>query len=594
MQSVELPRSAARRFRLILSGILPAGVLALVSACATMTSTTEELPELVLKDDVIELRERGDEAPPNSPGKPRLFILALDGMNRGLLYDMLRAGELPEFAALLGGRSNGAFKHAHFDDRLTATLPSSTAPAWATAMTGAPPAEHGIAGNEFFVRDSRRFAAPIPLSFSNAAPVIQTYTDGYWNELIRVPGVYEQMRERDPDVQIWVSMHQYQAGADKLILSKGTALADAFRAFLAAGADQIKKHLGGDDISVLYSAVDERAVDGVLELLEEGELPDVLTVYLAGTDQVAHTGSDGPDKARRQYLTERLDPLFGRLRQALKESGFLEDCYVVVTSDHGLTEVRRDDRNQLGTEGEDEPAALLRRAGFRPRPFQLEVRDDHDFDTVLAYQGGLAYIYVADRSTCPEAGTTCNWRRPPRYRDDVLALAEVMWRNNKTGHLVPELKDTLDMVLTRQPRPAAEDDLPFQVYVGDGRTVPVGDYLVDRPHPDYVDLEPRLRDLAVGRYGDRAGDVLLIPRNGTSQPVDERYYFGARFSAWHGGPARSDSELPLIVAHPEYDSRSLRETVERVLGGRGAQQRFADILLELRYGNATVRRPSED
>lgn len=249
----------------------------MTGACATITSATKELPELVLTGDVVELREHGDEAPPSSPGKSGLLILALDGMNRGLLYDMLRAGELPEFAALLGGRSNGEFNRAHFDDRLTATLPSSTAPAWVTAMTGAPPAEHGVAGNEFFIRDSRRFAAPIPMSLSDAAPVIQTYTDGYWSELIEVRGVYELMRDRDPDVQIWVAMHQYQDGADKLILSKGTVLADAFRAFLAGGVDQIKEHLGGDNISELYSIVDREALDGAMELVEEGEVPDVLT-----------------------------------------------------------------------------------------------------------------------------------------------------------------------------------------------------------------------------------------------------------------------------------------------------------------------------
>lgn len=98
--------------------------------------------------------------------------------------------------------------------------------------------------------------------------------------------------------------------------------------------------------------------------------------------------------------------MFGRLRQALEKSGFLEDSYIVVTSDHGLTDVRPDDRNSLGMERDDEPAALLRGAGFRPRPFQLEIRDDHDFNAVLAYQGGMAYVYVADRSTCREPGTT--------------------------------------------------------------------------------------------------------------------------------------------------------------------------------------------
>lgn len=571
--------------RCIQIGIMTGMLITLLSGCSMVTSTTKELPELILAGEVIELRDREADAPQNSPDKPRLLILALDGMNRDLLYDMLRAGELPGLTALLGGHNNGEFPHTHFSDRLTATLPSSTAPTWVTAMTGVPPAEHGVAGNEFFIRDSRRFMAPVPVSVSTAAPVIQAYTEGYWNKLVQVPGVYERMREQDPNIQVWVSMHQYQKGADKLILSDGLVLVDAFEAFLAIGAAQLEKHIEDDDTSALSREVDEKVFAATMEQLESGLRPDVLTVYIAGTDHVAHVSEKGPDEARREYLIRHLDPLFEQMHQALEKYGFLDDCYVVLTSDHGHIEVKYDDEHSMAMDGEDEPAELLRKAGYRPRPFSLEVADDHDFNSVLAYQGAMAYVYVADRSTCWKEGMACAWAAPPRYQDDVLTLAGAIWLNNKTGHLVPELKDTLAMVLTRKPRATAEDNLPFEVYVGGGRTVSVAEYLADHPHPAYLDLEARLHDLAVGPHGERAGDILLIARNSDDEPLETRYYFGSSYYSWHGSPSRGDSEIPLIVAHPDYDASTLAARVENVLGERAAQQRFADVLLDLRYGS---------
>src|SRR5687768_14453158 len=100
--------------------------------------------ELLVTGSSKDIHERPDDAPPNSPKRPGLLVLALDGVGRDLLYDMLKQGELPELARLLGGNGAG-FSHAHFDKTFLSTLPSSTAVAWVTAFTGAPPAEHGLA-----------------------------------------------------------------------------------------------------------------------------------------------------------------------------------------------------------------------------------------------------------------------------------------------------------------------------------------------------------------------------------------------------------------------------------------------------------------
>src|SRR5947199_103653 len=93
------------------------------------------------------------------------FLLALSLVAcRAQLYQMLRAGELPHLEALLGGEH---LAHAYLDDTLLSTLPSTTMAAWVTALTGVTPAEHGVTGNEYFVRETRTFACPAPVSFKS-------------------------------------------------------------------------------------------------------------------------------------------------------------------------------------------------------------------------------------------------------------------------------------------------------------------------------------------------------------------------------------------------------------------------------------------
>jgi hypothetical protein len=552
-------------------------VLALCAGCATYHTT-----KLLVTGDSRELRERPDGAPPNAPERPGILLLALDGVDRGLLYDMLRGGEMPAFARLLGGDGVG-FPHAYFDESFVATLPSSTMVAWTTSMTGVAPARHGVAGNEFFIREQRRFAAPVPVTIQDSTPVIACYTEGYVNDLVLAPTVYERIRERDPNALMWVAMHQISRGADRLLIVDRTVLADAFEAFLE---DEVSTHLEQKHSRAVYEKLDDEVVDVVVDELRNGPIPDVLTVYLSGTDSFAHVADSGPDAARRENLREVVDPLVARLTDALRARDALADRYVVVTSDHGHTEVVRDDAHALSMTGRDDPPAVLQHAGFRVRPFSLDVPEDDDFDTVLAYQGAMAFVYVADRSTCPEPGVACDWSRPPRFHEDVLSVADAFYRDNEDGSSVPAMRGVLDMVLTRKPRPVAADDLPFEVYVGDGRLVPIERYLRTHPHPTYVDMPARLRDLGVGPHGERAGDVILLAHSGDRETPEERYYFASRYRSWHGSPGRNDSEIPLIVANPTLTTSALQALVQRTLGTRPSQQKLTDLLLLLRTGDA--------
>lgn len=548
------------------------------AAVGCSSRVAHQVSRLILSGDSRVLRERAEGAPPSSPDRPPILILALDGVGRSLLYDMLSEGSLPALGKLLGAEGTN-FPHAYFDESRTATLPSSTISAWVTEFTGVGPAYHGIAGNEFFIRNTRELVVPITGAVNDGGPGMACFTEDYLDQFRLVPSVYERMRKADPDVLIWSAMQHFHAGADRLLLTDRTVLATSLRAFTQ---EQIEEQVSGEESREMYANVDGEIVDEVTDELEEGPLPDVLAVYISGTDQFAHVAEIGPDAARREYLIEVVDPLIAELAEALEERDALRNRYVVVVADHGHTQVLPDDKHSLATDGPHEPPEVLRRAGFRVRPFQVDVAEDDDFQSVITYQGAMAYVYVADRSTCAGAGQACDWARPPRYREDVLAAADAFYRNNSDGSLVPEMRGALDVVLTRRPKPYPEKDLPFAVYVGNRKLISVGAYLKSHPHPTYVDLDRRLRELGVGPAGERAGDVLLIANNGNRAQPEERYYFSPPFRSHHGSPGKLDSEIPLIVANPNMSAGAIEDVVERATAGDPSQQKIADVILGLR------------
>lgn len=547
-----------------------------------------KVAKLVVSLDEVKLRERAAGTPESSPGKPPILYLAIDGVGRDILYDLLRSGKLPQLGSLLG-RTGAEFPHAHFEDQLLSTLPSTTMAAWTTTMTGVGPAEHGVTGNELFIRETRTFACPAPVSFSSATPTLEIYTDAYLDRLYGVPNVYERMRQKDPDVLIWVGMHDIYRGADRLLLAKRAVLVSAFEAFVETAA---RKALEDKESRALYEKLDDGAIERVVDALRAGPLPDVLTLYLSGTDLYAHVAEEGPDQARRTYLEQVLDPQLAKLASALRARDALATRWVVLSADHGHTQVVHDDQHALYTKDDEDPPAVLRRRGFRVRPFKRDVDEKDSFSSVLAYGGAMAYVYLADRSGCPTDKDVCDWKQPPRYEEDVLAAADAFYENNEDGSIVPQMRGVLDMILTRRPKPYAQVDAPFEVYVGKGKTVPVDAYLKEHPHPTYVAVDARLRDLGVGPHGERAGDVLLLAHNGDRDKPQDRYYFAAPYRSWHGSPSRQDSELPFIVANPLQSSAAIGNYVKGVLGDRPFQQKVSDVLLGLRMGAMQTPRSS--
>lgn len=544
-----------RRTTLIVLGIV-AVLIAAVAAALLLSDTAGEAVELAAEGGEIRLRE------PFRPirGEARVVIFALDGVGDEALREAIRSGRAPHIAALLGAQhEENVFEHAYAVPDAVSILPSTTMAAWASIFTGKPPAETGVPGNEWYVREEMRFYAPGPISVEEHEHTLEMYTEGLLGSAIRVPTLFERV-----DLRAHVSLAPVHRGADLLTAPAPRDVAEIFGAL----ADGIVDETPTDRKP--YAAMDENSVEGLLNGIRDHGLPDVQVVYFPGVDLYTHL-ADQPLAELQLYLQEIIDPAVGRVLDAYAQAGALGESYVLFVADHGHTPVLKDERHALATSLEHDPPALIRSAGFRMRPFVLDPGEgEQDYQATVAYQGAIAYVYLADRSTCANPGDRCDWQLAPRLEEDVLPLVRAFDQVNRTGHPIPELQGTIDLIFAREPRPPGEPALPFQIWDG-ARLVPIGQHLAGNPRPDLIRLEERLEGLAVGPFGHRAGDILLLARSGMNRPIADRYYFSHLYSSWHGSPEAQDSKIPILVAHPGSSGRELQRRVSEVVGESPSQ-----------------------
>ena len=522
--------------------------------------------------ELLQLAAQGGDRVLRDPMRPvrggvRVVLFALDGVGDDEFQKAVREGSAPNIAELLGaGQGAEGYAHAFSAPDALSILPSTTMAAWSSIFTGAPPAQTGVPGNEWFVREERRFVAPAPVSVTGHEHTLEMLTEGLVGNAIRVPTLFDRI-----EVRSHVSLAPVYRGADLFTTPQPAAVAELF--------GEVAKGVAGDG-SVereAYSEIDLTSVDNLLESIREHGVPDLQVVYLPGIDLFAHVASR-PLAQEVGYLRTVVDSAVGLIRRAYDSLGVLNQTYFVFVADHGHTPVHNDDRHSLGTEGDDEPPGLLRRIGFRVRPFVLEPADDEqDYQATVAYQGAMAYVYLADRSLCPARGARCDWSRPPRLEEDIMPVVRAFHRVNETGDPIPGLEGTLDLIFTREPKPPGEDALPFQVFDGK-RLLPIAEYLARYPRPDLLRLAERMEGLAAGPYGHRAGDVLLLARSGIERPIAERFYFSGPYQSWHGSPAAQDSRIPLVVARRGSSRKELDVLVERVLGSQPSQLDIVELV----------------
>jgi Type I phosphodiesterase / nucleotide pyrophosphatase len=540
---------------------------ALVSTCVAILALAS-CSELKL---VVNRGEKQVKREPRPPGPgPYVLIFAFDGAGYDQLMAAINSGKAPVMAGMLGkDEGNGLYEHAYSAPNAVSILPSTTVAAWSSIFTGAPPAQTGVPGNEWFVREEMKFYAPVPVSVEEMDDNRAMLVDNFVGHQLKVPTLFQQAGVRSA-----ISMNMIYRGADYFTLIDPSSMVELFTEFVSG---KTKHSSGKRDI---YQQMDEDSVPKLLDSMKAHGVPNIQVVYFPGIDLYTHLAPD-PLPMEVAYLENVTDPLVGKILDAYRDYGILDQTYIMVIADHGHTPVLKDPHHALGANSSAGPDAVVQAAGFRPRKLVLTPsKDEQDYQAAFAYQGAIAYVYLADRSTCPNAGMTCDWKRPPRFKEDVLPVARAFYYSSKHGRPVSSMKDTLDLVFAREPTPPGQITHEYEIFDGH-RLVPIWLYLLMHPRPDLIQLNRRMRWLSAGPYGNRSGDVLLLSHSGLNEPIQNRYYFSAPYHSWHGSASPQDSHIPLIVARKNYDGAKLKRLVDGIAGDEPSQLALVPIVLSL-------------
>jgi Type I phosphodiesterase / nucleotide pyrophosphatase len=504
--------------------------------------------------------------PPKAPPVlgSRVIVFCLDGAGYPQLMQAIRSGKTPHIAALLGKeQGGGVFEHGYSAPNVLSVLPSSTVADWSATFTGKPPAENGVPGDEWFDRQHQRFYAPVPISVTDTADFSHMLNDDLVGKQLEVPTLYEQLKRRS-----YVSMLMVYRGATLFTTIPPTTFAGIVGGLVEG------KLSGKTALESISTTLDLASVTKLLEAIDEHGLARLQVVYFPGIDLFTHASPD-PLQAQVGYVEEYVDDGVGQVLDKYRKLGALPNTYVIFIADHGHTPTMNDDRHRLGPDDANSPYATLRAAGFRVRKASLTLtQSEQDYQAVIASQGFMAYVYLADRSTCAGRGQTCDWSRPPRFKQDVMSAARALYTENRSGHPIPQGKGAIDLIFVH--RPVAHGSARrFDVF--DGRTlVPMDDYLTKHPRPDLVDLKERMGWLGDGRYGDRAGDIVLLAKASSAIPIRDRYYFATTTHySWHGSPDISDSNIPLVLAIDGGSGKVMQDIVNNV--SRGATPSQMDL-----------------
>jgi hypothetical protein len=521
-------------------------------------------------------------AVPASPNGPRMIIFALDGAVPAGLMAAVKSNQLPNISGLLGkDEGNGMFEHAYAAPEALSILPSSTIADWASIFSGSVPAWDGVPGDEWFARETATFYAPVPVSLNDVTDNTKVETEDFIGKQLKTPTLYEQL-----GVRSYVSMLSVQRGATYFTTVGPSSLSDLFTHLIKGTLE------GKDPERSMSGALDRASIQRVIETIEQHGIPDLQVVYMPGIDIFTHAAED-PLNSQIRYLEHVTDPAVGQMLDEYRKHNALDNTYIVFIADHSHVPTLNDDAHRLGAGDDDAPVKAVAKAGFRVRRASLVLPDaDKDFQAALAYQGSMAYLYLADRSTCPNEHQNCDWKKPPRFEEDVIPVLKSLYRSNKLGRPIRGLKGKLDLIFSRQPTPSGKNALPFEVFDGD-RLIPIDDYLSENPRPDLPDLERRMRWLSAGRYGNLAGDIVMLPMACTNLPIEKRYYFaGITHYSWHGSACEQDGHIPFILAQVNGSGQKMQSIMSHFGGANPSEREMTPMVVSI-FGKEPVTASAE-
>jgi len=337
---------------------------------------------------------------PGAPERPAAIVFFVDGVNREVFDQLLKAGRLPTIQKYFVDRGLYA-------ERCVANIPSVTLPNETSFVTGVFCGRHGITGNNWFDRNR--------LMSRNYEEVNQKNTlDGDY----LAPTIFERL----PDAMTMSLFFQAHRGATKFVEN-----------WLSAGPPYFFGWYNFVDRICLWR------FEIVAELARaRGEFPAFTIAYLLAPDMEAYGAGISSD-AYRQAL-EHADAHIGRVLRDLEAAGRLERTVIVLASDHGMMDVTRHWsiekflRDDLGLAVSGEGLA----EDFR---FQLRLAYYRRFTCVLAGSGDRCWcIYLRKPRAGPGDSAKPafeNWLARPSPDD----LRSYPTRDGKRVDLIQRLRE---------------------------------------------------------------------------------------------------------------------------------------------------------
>jgi hypothetical protein len=409
---------------------------------------------------------------------------------------------------------------------------------------------------------------------------------------------YFSQRGGDPVV---VANNHYARGAYWLTWDIEIALGES-RILDQASWDKFDDYLGGKYLS--YAADSEPY---------RNKTPfSALTVwYLPGLDHEAHIKGMG---IYRDYFKNTTDEKIQKVVARLKGLGEFDNKIFLITADHGHTqmptelkypvkiksqnpvdptqpptfytrwfdaesscELKLDFKDPAGTGGVNhtkeaeqannnlhiwelgEVMAFFGKKALGPKELVEPVettkgitKDTVSADIIAALNGPMAHIYVKGAN---------DWSSTPAI-DSILDIAEILRLTLKEGNGLPqEMREKFPRVLNSVEIILVRDGGQYKILNGfDANGAPQYSLVDSLSSPKYIEAKKRIIGM---NHEKRSGDIVLLFRDGTDEPVIDRYTSGVACKAWHGSLSRSDSFVPFIVSYPGGNRHELEPIIKK-------------------------------
>jgi len=203
----------------------------------------------------------------------------------------------------------------------------------------------------------------------------------------------------------------------------------------------------GEEVSVrevepwFYNYSDENSwhgnVNTVMDWFVGPQDLDLVTLYFGEPDSVGH--KYGPDSKQRREMVEQVDRTVGYLRDAAKIRGLAGRLNIIITADHGMTNVFR------GSEV-DRQITLFKIPGFSFADLSFHLVDYGPSGMLLPKPGRLDKVYAALKGAHPHLHVYKKEEMPARmhFSNNDRILPIVLWAD--TGYLINAVRRRLLLV----------------------------------------------------------------------------------------------------------------------------------------------------